>query len=100
MGGIIDLTGKNLPPACFVFKHSTRCPVSRRAAEEVRGLSWDPPLYWISVVEQRELSNWVAEEYGTRHESPQLLRIEEGRVRSVWNHREITRENIEGGGSG
>ncbi|MHC5080357.1 MAG: monothiol bacilliredoxin BrxC family protein [Planctomycetota bacterium] len=91
---ILPLTEKKLPGSCYVFKHSTRCPVSTRAAGEVKGQSLDLPLYWINVIEQRDLSDWVAETYGVKHESPQLLRIENQDVTTVWNHGEIRREKI------
>lgn len=96
MAPIIELQQKELPDNCFVFKHSTRCPISAAAAEEVRQASFSLPLYWINVVEQRDLSNWVAEELATRHESPQLLRVENGEAVKVWNHRQIRRGEIEG----
>ena len=61
MANIIDLQETNLPNNCYVFKHSTACPVSFSAADEVKAASqsksFDLPLYWINVREQRELSN-------------------------------------------
>lgn len=93
--GIIPLSEKISLERCYVFKNSTRCPISTRAAEEVRRMSWSLPLYWIDVVEQRELSNWVAAELGVTHESPQLIRIENGKADKVWNHHQIRKENIE-----
>jgi bacillithiol system protein YtxJ len=85
---IQELHEKKLPETCYVFKHSTRCPISSRAAEVVKGSEDVLPhtLYWINVVEQRELSNWVAEEYGAQHQSPQLLLIREGKVAGNWTH--------------
>jgi bacillithiol system protein YtxJ len=91
MSTIIALQEKALPPACWVFKHSTSCPISARAAQEVEALQSALPVYWVNVREQRELSSWVAETYGVRHESPQLILLEGGRVRGTWSHFEITR---------
>ncbi len=88
-GNIIELTKQELPANCYVFKHSTRCPISSAAAEEVRNASFSIPLYWINVVEQRALSNWITETYNVQHESPQLLLIEQGKVESNWTHRAI-----------
>lgn len=91
---IHELTEKDLPNTCYVFKHSTRCPVSSDAAEVVRASEGKlaHPLYWINVVEQRELSNWVAEDYMTQHQSPQLLLIIDGKVSGNWTHRSIRPE--------
>ena len=89
---IINLTEKSLPETCFVFKHSTQCPISTEAADEVRSVESRLPVYWINVIEQRDLSNWVEDVYGVRHESPQLLLIENGVVKESWSHRKVKRE--------
>lgn len=88
---IIPLNEKKLPPSCFLFKHSTQCPISSDAADEVRSVEASVPLYWINVIEQRDLSDWVESEYGLRHESPQLILFEDGKVKDSWSHRAIKR---------
>lgn len=90
MSQIIDLKEKSLPQTCYVFKHSTACPISFTAADNVRLAIFDLPLYWINVREQRDLSNWVASEYGVTHQSPQLILIEEGKATKSWSHSMIT----------
>lgn len=89
MASIIPLEKAELPSTCYVFKNSTICPVSKKAAEEVHKFSLAIPLYWINVIEQRPLSNWIAETYQVKHESPQLLEIKDGKVVKVWNHHQI-----------
>lgn len=91
MTKILTLDDKDLPKDCFVFKNSTACPVSTRAAQEIESAMSELPIYWVNVIEQRDISNWIADEYGVRHESPQLLRIDEGKVTKTWNHNEITK---------
>lgn len=91
MSTIIPLQEKALPQACWVFKHSTACPVSARAAREVEALESDLPVYWVNVREQRELSTWIAEALGVRHESPQLILVRDGRAAKSWSHFEVTR---------
>lgn len=86
---IVMLNLEELPSDCFVFKHSTRCPVSFAASDAVKGAKWSPTLFWVNVVEQRSLSNWISEHLGVEHESPQLVRVEGGKVTQVFNHREI-----------
>ncbi len=72
----------------FLFKHSTRCPVSSRARSEVEryidgagesGL----PVYLNYVVESRPVSNEIERTLGVRHESPQLFLLRAGKV--VWH---------------
>ena len=94
MATIIDLKEKSLPGDCYVFKHSTACPVSRMAADEVRVAELPLPVYWINVIQQRDLSNWLADTYRIRHESPQLLLLASGKVAKVWTHYEIKAAHI------
>jgi len=91
---IITLNEKTLPANCYVFKHSTTCPISATAAQEIRAMETDLPIYWINVREQRDLSNWVAETYGVTHESPELLLIRDGQSRKVWSHSGVRRANL------
>ncbi|MHC4781219.1 MAG: monothiol bacilliredoxin BrxC family protein [Planctomycetota bacterium] len=90
MGGIRELDGQSLPENCYVFKHSTRCPVSSRAAERVKGENWELPLLWVNVIERRDLSDWIAQSLDVKHESPQLIKLEGGSVVKVWTHSRIT----------
>ena len=94
MSTIIPLHEKSLPEKCLVFKHSTACGVSSRAAKEVEALETGFPIYWVNVREQRDLSNWIAETYKVTHESPQLILVTEGAPRKVWNHFQVNRELI------
>ena len=89
MSKIIELKSKDLPENCYVFKNSTVCPISFAAADEVKAANFDLHLYWINVREQRELSNWVAENYQVVHESPQLILIKGGKAQSSWSHAQI-----------
>lgn len=70
-------------PWALVYKHSTRCPVSSMAWREVSAFRKEHPeavVYVVHVVEQRALSNAVAQRTGVRHESPQAILLEGGRV--------------------
>ena len=81
----------------LLFKHSTRCPISAAAhgqfarfAEEASGVSCRQVL----VIEQRPLSQLVAQETGVSHASPQVLLLVDGKA--VWkaSHYEITLEAL------
>jgi bacillithiol system protein YtxJ len=91
---IVELSAKSLPSDCYLFKHSTRCPISASAAGVVRAHPFDLPVYWVNVVEQRDLSNWIAATYSVPHESPQLLEIRGGVVKKSLSHYEISAKNI------
>lgn len=65
----------------YIYKHSTRCPVSRWAwvaiKDKVPQLV-DGTFFFLDVIGNRAVSNLVAEKLGVRHESPQLLKIQKG----------------------
>ena len=88
------LEKENLPKDFYIFKHSTTCPTSARAAKEIERASTSLPVFQVNVREQRELSAWVAETFGVEHQSPQLLLIRGGKAEKVWNHYDIDRDEI------
>jgi len=92
---IIPLNDMSLPAECLVFKHSTACGVSARAARQVEALQTGLPIYWVNVREQRDISNWIARAYQVTHESPQLILLKDGKPEKVWNHFQVNRELIE-----
>ncbi|WP_160155548.1 bacillithiol system redox-active protein YtxJ [Geobacillus sp. TFV-3] len=83
----------------FLFvKHSLTCPISRAAFGECEKFAADHPelaVYCLYVQEARPLSTYIAETTGVKHESPQVLLFENGRV--VWHasHWSITYEALE-----
>ena len=76
---IIELSHGKLQ---LIFKHSTVCPISRMSYEKMLAeyplLEDQADLYYLGVIEQRPLSNYVAEILNIRHESPQLLVVRNG----------------------
>lgn len=93
-----ELIDKSNPDPVLLFKHSTQCPTSTEAYEEfTRFVEHRPALYCgaVLVIENRKLSNAIAERFGVRHESPQALLIQNGCV--VWHasHWSITSDSLE-----
>jgi bacillithiol system protein YtxJ len=83
----------------FIFKHSTRCPISTMAAEEVGAYlkaapEDDPAIYMVKVLESRPVSNSVAEKLNIEHKSPQLILVHDHEA--VWStsHFNITAKKI------
>lgn len=74
---------------CILFKHSLTCPVSTAGFREFekylegRQDSDDAVFALIQIQKQRPLSNRVAEVTDVRHESPQALVMQNGRV--LWH---------------
>lgn len=82
----------------LLFKHSTACPISASALEEVRAFCREKPaglkVAMVLVIEHRKVSNAVAERFQVQHQSPQVLLIEGGRVKWHTSHRNITRDRL------
>ena len=67
----------------MIYKHSVTCSISGSAlhrlernweVEEMNGLT----PYYLDLLRFREVSNQVAQEFSVRHESPQVLVIDNG----------------------
>ena len=83
------------------FKHSYRCPISLRAKREMDRFlennadNRDFDFELIDVVDNRNRSREVAEQFGISHESPQII-IADNNNRVLWeaSHGSITEEAI------
>lgn len=81
-----------------IFKHSTRCFISttvlKNFEKEIDGLNDKPDLYYLDLLEHRLISNKIADDLGIRHESPQLIIIEDGKVVDSSSHEDISVRQI------
>ncbi|MFP4978545.1 bacillithiol system redox-active protein YtxJ [Paenibacillus sp. CN-4] len=86
------------PGKKLLFKHSTTCPISAKAYEEFQAYARDndTPAAIVHVIEDRPLSNKIAEDFGIKHESPQIFLVENGDVRWNASHWKITQSAIKG----
>jgi len=72
-----------------VFKHSTRCDISAGAHEAYMRYAEDAgdnaPVDFaiVHVIEDRPVSNAIAETLGVQHKSPQAILVRDGRA--VWH---------------
>ena len=64
------------------------------AAEVINTFQFPLPVYWLNLIQNRSVSNWIESTYGVQHESPQLLKLVGGKVVGVWNHRKIKADQI------
>ena len=90
-------TIEELPSTCVVFKHSSTCPISAAAHQEVEAYltKHNITIYKLVVQEQPALKLDIAQHFLIKHESPQVIIIHDGKVKKVLNHRNITRVAIE-----
>jgi bacillithiol system protein YtxJ len=78
----------------LIFKHSTRCSISMMAKKRFE-LDWDDlpenmPLYFLDLIQYRDISNQVAQQFQVHHQSPQLLLIKDGECILDQSHGEIS----------
>jgi bacillithiol system protein YtxJ len=79
----------------LLFKHSARCSISAVALSRFEkawaGVSESKNMkpYMINVINERPISNIIAEEWKIRHESPQALVINNGECVYNASHFEI-----------
>lgn len=83
--------------AHLLFKHSTACPISAAAYKEFSAFTEemkDSSAAIVYVIEDRAVSNQVADHFGIKHESPQIFLLQDGNV--VWHtsHWKITQQSI------
>lgn len=81
----------------FLLKHSTTCPISTRAYDQVESFETQYPKFWLKVRESRPVSNEIESDLGVVHQSPQLFILKDGE--EVWNasHTVITENEIKRG---
>jgi bacillithiol system protein YtxJ len=82
-----------------VFKHSTRCSISQMALDRWdRGWksAWNEQIdiWYLDLIQHRDISNAIAEDTGVVHESPQALLLENGKVTLVETHQAIRPEHF------
>ena len=82
----------------IIFKHSTRCPVSSMVK---RNFQLEAPLlpegvavYYLDLIKYREISNHIAEHWNIRHESPQVLLIQNGQCVYNASHSDIEMADV------
>ncbi|WOD43136.1 bacillithiol system redox-active protein YtxJ [Hwangdonia lutea] len=73
-----------------IFKHSTRCGISRMVMKQFvdayNVTEKDLDLYYLDLLNYRDVSNEVGYKFQVIHESPQLLIIKNGAVVSHASH--------------
>lgn len=83
----------------LIFKHSTRCGISRMVMnqfETAYNLDLNADLYYLDVLNYRDVSNEVGYKFQVMHQSPQLLVVRNGVVVAHESHGAINAINLEG----
>ncbi|WP_373056771.1 bacillithiol system redox-active protein YtxJ [Zunongwangia sp. H14] len=86
-----------------ILKHSTRCGISRMVLkqfendykEEYRNVK----LYFLDLLNHRDVSNEITSRFKVQHESPQLLILSNGEVVHHSSHQDIQAESLGAAGN-
>ena len=95
LDGIVAQSGQKPQ---LIFKHSTRCGISRMVKNQFEKdyplSSLEVDLYYLDLLNYREISNAIASRFKVYHESPQLLVIKDGNVLKHASHGSILDLNL------
>jgi bacillithiol system protein YtxJ len=82
-----------------IFKHSTRCSISRMALKQFENefeLEGSVTPYFLDLLNHRDISNEIATRFEVYHQSPQLLLIKEGKAVYDASHSDIDAVELKG----
>jgi bacillithiol system protein YtxJ len=87
-----ELVKESTDQPVVIFKHSTRCSISRMALRQFENefnLEGKVILYYLDLLEHRDISNEIANRFGIFHQSPQLIVIKNGKAIYDRSHESI-----------
>ena len=82
-----------------IFKHSTRCSISRMALKQFENefdLEGSVTPYFLDLLNHRDISQEIATRFEVYHQSPQLLLIKEGKSVDDASHSDIDAVELKG----
>jgi bacillithiol system protein YtxJ len=82
-----------------IFKHSTRCSISRMALKQFENefdLEGSVTPYFLDLLNHRDISQEIATRFEVYHQSPQLLLIKEGKSVYDVSHSDIDAVELKG----
>lgn len=81
-----------------IFKHSNSCGISFFAKKNLDAISEDEltnvDLYIVDVIRDRNVAYYLSDRFSIRHESPQILVLENEKV--IWHgsHNNVNKDNL------
>ena len=81
LGQLDEIEKRSITKTQLVFKHSTRCGISRMVMNQfvsMYDLDLNADLYYLDLLNHRDVSNEVGYKFQVIHQSPQLLVIRNG----------------------
>ncbi|MGO4903952.1 bacillithiol system redox-active protein YtxJ [Flavobacterium sp. W20_MBD1_R3] len=97
LGQLNEIIAASNDKPVAIFKHSTRCSVSRMALKQFENefnSSDKVTPYFLDLIAHRDISNEIATRFGVYHQSPQLILIKEGKAIYNVSHSDIDAEEL------
>jgi bacillithiol system protein YtxJ len=92
LGQLDEIMALSKDKPVAIFKHSTRCSVSRMALKQFENefdLSDKIIAYFLDLIAYRDVSNEIMNRFGVQHQSPQLILIKDGKAIYSATHSDI-----------
>lgn len=92
-----ELTALSRERSVLIFKHSTRCGISRMTLKRFEAefdLAEKVTPYLLDLLAYRDVSNAVSFEFDIVHQSPQILLIKDGKCVFAASHEAIDAAQI------
>lgn len=92
LGQLDEIMALSKDKPVAIFKHSTRCSVSRMALKQFENefdLSDKITAYFLDLIAYRDVSNEIMNRFGVQHQSPQLILIKDGKPIYSATHSDI-----------
>jgi bacillithiol system protein YtxJ len=92
LGQLNEIINESTTTPVVIFKHSTRCSVSRMALKQFENefnLTSKVTPYFLDLLEHRDISNEIVIRFGVVHQSPQLILIKDGKAIYNASHSDI-----------
>lgn len=97
LGQLNEIVDASFEQTVLIFKHSTRCGVSRSVLRQFEN-EFDSAIkitpYFLDLLEHRDISNEIASRFGVVHQSPQLIVIKEGKAIYNASHNSIDAHDL------
>ena len=92
-----EIAEKSKGKTQLIFKHSTRCGISRMVMNQFVSacdVDSNADLYYLDLLNYRDVSNEVGYKFQVMHQSPQLLVIRNGVVVAHASHGSINEMDL------
>ena len=99
LGQLNEIMELSYQQPVVIFKHSTRCSISRMALKQFENefdLEGSVTPYFLDLLNYRDISNEIATRFEVYHQSPQLLLIKEGQSVYDASHSDIDAVALKG----